>query len=176
MITKRALLFALIVIGCLAGVGLRIAAPNSTPTSLDYLARANVAGKQAGPFTVEASGNDGPLTLRLRSTQCGGLIDVAAARVDSAPREQFITASYPSPAWRAVHVYDGRAYDDFVRLAPYVHFLARRLVAELTLSPIDVTDLAVFTFYSPADCPLDRPSLVAAAKALIALAPRQGNR
>ena len=178
MRARRAFLFWLIVFGCVLGLLTRFAASRASPQReprLDFLERADISGKSVGSFDVAGPVREERFTLRLRSPRCERPIVVAAGHVERASPEETNASRFPATAWRTVYVYDGHAYDSFSRLSAYLHFVARRLLAQLTLSPLDLSDLVVFTFHAPKNCPLDGASVVAASKALIALAPSPAN-
>jgi len=176
MTAARALLLAWIVTGCAIGIYLRAAASNDTPRAqprLDFLERADLVDRAVGPFTVERKDKEDRFTLWLRLRQCDAAIVVSAGQVERAPSEPAIAARFPAAAWRTLYVHDGRSYQDFPRLLAYVRFVARRFAAQLTRSPLSLSDMTFFTFHAPAHCVLEAASAIAASKALIDLAPAQ---
>jgi hypothetical protein len=177
MTAARALLLAWIVTGCAIGIYLRFAASSEAPRAeprLDFLERSELLGRAVGPFTVERKGEEDRFTLWLRSEQCDAAIVVSAGSVERAPSEQAIAARFPAAAWRTLYVHEGRAYQDFPRLLAYLRFVARRFAAQLTRAPLRLSDLAFFTFHTPAHCVLEPGSAIAASRALIDLARVQG--
>jgi hypothetical protein len=177
MTSRRGLLLAWIVAGCVIGLYLRSSAPAATPQReprLDFLARPDLVDKAVGPFTIERLDDEDRFTLWLRSERCDGAIVLSAGHVERAPSEQAMAARFPSSAWRTLYVHDDRSYQDFPRLLAYLRFIARRLAAQLTHAPLSLSDLAFFTFHTPAHCSLDASSAIAASKALIGLARIQG--
>ena len=132
-----------------------------------------MVGKAVGPFRVERKDEEYRFTLWLRSQQCDEAIVVSAGPVETAPSEQAIAARFPAAAWRTLYVHDGRSYQDFPRLSAYLRFAARRFAAQLTRAPLNLSDLAFFTFHTPAHCALEAAPAIAASKALIDLARAQ---
>jgi len=176
MTAARRLLLAWIVTGCAIGILLRAAATNEAARAeprLDFLERADLIGKAVGPFTVERKDEEDRFTLWLRSQQCDEAIVVSAGQVERAPSEQAIAARFPASAWGTLYAHDGRATQDFPRLLAYLRFVARRFAAQLTRSPLSLSDMAFFTFHTPRHCALKADSAVAASKALIGLAQSQ---
>jgi hypothetical protein len=177
MTAARGLLLAWIVTACAIGTYLRAAASSEAPRAqprLDFLERADLLDRAVGPFTVERKDGDDRFSVWLRSQQCDKPIVVSAGYVERAPSEQTIAARFPAAAWRTLYVHDGRSYQNFPRLLAYLRFVAKRLAAQLTRSPLNLSDLAFFTFHTPAQCVLEAGSAIAASQALIELARIQG--
>jgi len=172
MTAARSLLLAWIVTGIAIGAYLRVAASGEaprTPPRLDFLERADLVAKSLGPFKVERKDADDRFGFWLRSPQCDEAIVVSGDYVEHAPSEQTIAAHFPAAAWRTLYVHDGRASQDFPRLSAYLRLVARRFAAQLTRAPLSVSDLAFFTFHTPAHCLLEADSAVAASQALLDL-------
>jgi hypothetical protein len=170
MKAARRLLLAWIVTGIVIGAYLRAGAAGEAsraPPRLNFLEHADLVEKTLGPFKVERKDADDRFAFWLRSPQCDEAILVNGDYVEHAPSEQTIAARFPAAAWRTLYVHDGHASQDFHRLSAYVRFVARRFAAQLTRAPLSVSELAFFTFHTPAHCVLDPGAAIAASQALI---------
>lgn len=179
MTAARSLLLAWIVTGIAIGAYLRLAASNDAsraPPRLDFLEHADQVAKTLGPFTIERKDADDRFGFWLRSPQCDEAVFVSGDFVEHAPSEQAIAARFPVAAWRTLYVHDGRASADFPRLLAYLRFIARRFAAQLTRAPLSVSEMAFFTFRTPAHCSLDPGAAVAASQALIDLSDARGGK
>ncbi len=172
MTVARGLLLAWIVTGTAIGAYLEVGAASEAPRApprLDFLERADQVAKTLGPFKIERKDANDRFGFWLRSPQCDEALLVSGDYVEHAPSEQTIAARFPAAVWRTLYVHDGRASQDFPKLLAYLRLVARRFAAQLTRAPLSVSDLAFFTFHTPAHCLLEADSAVAASQALLDL-------
>ena len=163
----RRLVLASIVIAGICG-GFAKLATGSLISNESYVIDFSKLPKAIGPFVTEAETNrDG--SLELRSVQCEGSIFVNAHSIKEPPPEAFTELVYPPNKWRTLYVFRGQIYDRFTRIPAYLRLVLLRAGQALSMSARNLSDEYFFVFHFPAECPVDRDSVVAASSAILDL-------
>ena len=124
--------------------------------------------KAIGPFVAEGDMSR-DRSLELRSAQCETAIFVNAHSIKEPPPEAFTELVYPSDKWRTLYVFRGQTYDRFTRIPAYLRLVLLRAGQALSMSARDLSDEYFFVFHFPAECSVDRDSVIAASSAILAL-------
>lgn len=182
MTGARRLTLAIVLAGAAAGLFSRMAplAPASTAGKAvgarqPNFERLSVAvGDRIGPYAFDGVQRRAGVTLRLRSPACDGPIFMTPYDAAAAAPAQLIALRYPAAQWSSLHVYQGRAYDNFEHFFAQMRALAARARDPLLLAPIDYADQFYFLFHAPAGCALAHDDAVAATRAVLAVATGAG--
>src|SRR6478672_6267276 len=169
----RQVALALLLLSGLLGLISRVGGWNelvlSEPT-LDL--RKIAAGQNIGPFLADGTERD-RLSLRLPSPQCTGAIFLTASDIYHRPEKLIADFSYPPGEWRSVYVHRGRASTQ-----PPDYPLAdmvRRKVSLLLRSPVDLSEIILFSFHLPVGCSGAESAAIAGATAIIISAATANN-
>src|SRR3954452_15966024 len=168
----RRVALALLVLSGVLGFFSRLGGWNEVALSEPSLDLRNIApGQKVGPFLADGTELRDRISLRLLSTQFKGAIFLSASDIYSHLPEKLITELYPPTEWRNGYVYRGQVstHTPDYRLTDII----RRKVSLLLLSPVGLSEIALFSFHLPAGCSAEESAAIAGATAIITSAARQ---
>ena len=131
------------------------------------------AGQNIGPFVADGTESPDRLSLRLPSPQCTGAIFLTASDIYHRPEKLMADLSYPAGEWRSVYVHRGQASTQ----APDYPLsdVIRRKVSLLLRSPVELSEIILFSFHLPVGCWGAESAAIAGATAIITSAATANN-
>jgi hypothetical protein len=147
----RRVALALLVLSGVLGFFSRLGGWNEVALSEPSLDLRNIAaGQNIGPFLADGTELRDRISLRLLSTQCTGAIFLTASDIYSHLPDKLIAELYPPGEWRGVYVYRGQAS---TQAPDYpLRDIIRRKISLLLLSPVDLSEITLFSFHLPIGC------------------------
>jgi len=168
----RRVALALLVLSGVLGFFSRLGGWNEVALSEPSLDLRNIAaGQNIGPFLADGTELRDRLSLRLLSTRCKGAIFLSASDIYSHLPEKLVAELYPPTEWRNFYVYRGQVS---TQTPDYpLRDIIRRKISLLLLSPVNLSEITLFSFHLPVSCSNDDNAAIAGATAIITSAARQ---